>query len=105
MTQLVCQELVPIAEESLDDILRTSHHNDHSGVCSVKKNIMEQVMLYLLREDVAEEITDAHIAKFFYINAASQRLSKKLVTSSSFIVPIASVVRHKPTLSLPIKMQ
>lgn len=52
-------------------------------------------MLVMLRKDVIEETLDAQIAKRFDTDAASKRLSKRLLTSSSFMAPITTFVRRK----------
>lgn len=48
----------------MDDILRTSFHNVQKGNLSVLFNVVQQVMLNLLRKDEIGEKLDVYIAKF-----------------------------------------
>lgn len=57
------------------------------------------MMLELLYEDVICDTLDAFIAKFFDTDEASDRLSKQLLTSSSFMTPIAKFYNVQPTPS------
>lgn len=54
-----------------------------------------QIMLELFREDVIGETLNTHISRCFDTCAATDRLSKKLLTSSSFMTAISTIVRHK----------
>lgn len=75
--------------------MRTSYHNAQSGIRSVVYNLVEQVMLDLFRNDFIGEKFEAHVAKAFDTEAAADRLLNKVLTSGSFIKPIATVVRRK----------
>lgn len=76
--------------------MRTCYRNSQSGIRSVVYDVDEQLMLDLLRKDVIGEKLDRHIAKFFDTEAATDGLSKKLMTSSSFMAPIATFVSRRP---------
>lgn len=95
MKYLVTEKLMALVQESLDDILRPSYNNARSEIRLVVNNVLEQVRLDLLRKAVLCEMLDAYIAKFIDTDAAADRLWKKLLTSSSFMVPIATFVRLK----------
>lgn len=56
---------------------------------------MEKVMLDLLRKFVIGEKVDAQIANIFHNNAATDLLSKKLLTSSKYTASVATFVRRK----------
>lgn len=75
-------ELSTMTEELLDDILRKSFHNVQGDIQSVIYSVNEQEMLDLLRKDKVGETLDAHIPKIFDTNAATERLSKSLLTLS-----------------------
>lgn len=79
----------------MDDTLYLSYHKAQSGIRSVLYNVMEQEILDLLRKKVIGETLNAGIAKFFDTDAAPVRLSKKLLTSSSFMALITTFVRRK----------
>lgn len=49
-------------------------------------------MVDLLRNEVIEKTFDAHVAKFFDINAAAEVLSKLILASSLFVQPFATFV-------------
>lgn len=84
-----------LVQESLDDSIRMSYHNAQSVIHLVEYSVMEPVLLDLLCNDVIDEIVGAHKAKCFYTDAAADRLSKELPTSSSFMVPIATFEQRK----------
>lgn len=58
-------------------------------------NVVEQERLDILRKDVIEETQDAYRAKLFKNDAVADRLSKKLLSSSSLTAPIATIVRRR----------
>lgn len=82
-------------KEWLNNILRTSFHNAQSSIRSVVYNVFEPAMLNLLGQDVIDETLDAQIAKFFDTDAATEGLSKRLLTWSSFMEPIGTLDRRK----------
>lgn len=53
-----------------------------------------------LRKDVTGETLDAHLAKLFDTDASADRLSRDLLTSSSFMALIATFYDDKQTPSL-----
>lgn len=71
-----------------------------SGTRSVVYSVMEQDVLDLFQNDVIGKPVDPHIAKIFDTNAATDRLSKTLLTSSSFMVPILMFVQRKTNSGL-----
>lgn len=81
-------------KEALDDVLCKTLHNTQSGVRYAVYTVVEQVMLDLLRKDVIGGKSDTHSAKFFDMDQAIKRFSKRLGTSTSFIAPIATLVRR-----------
>lgn len=84
--------------EIVDDIFRALYHNNQSEIRSVLYYIVEQVKLGLLEplhKDVMSKTLEVHIAKFFEISAAADRLWKKFMKSSSFMAPIATFVPRK----------
>lgn len=80
-------------EESLDDVLPETFHSVQSGISSVVYDVVEMVMQYLLREYIIGQPLDAHIAKYFGTDEAANGLRKRLLTSASFMPPIATSVR------------
>lgn len=83
-----------LVEEWLDDILHRSDHNAQKRIRLVWRSVLEQVMRELCRQSVNGRILDAHISKFFDTNVAIDRISKTLLASSSFKVPIATYVQR-----------
>lgn len=59
------EQFVNFSQHFLDDILRKSIRNAQSGIRSVIYNIVELVILDLLRKDIIEKMLHKHIAKFF----------------------------------------
>lgn len=92
--ELVANELLTIIEDLLDDILRKSIHNAQVGITSVMYDIDEQVVVELLHKDVDGDTLDAHIAKFFDIDAAADWLSKNLLTSRLFMASMATFLKR-----------
>lgn len=66
-----------------------------SGIRSLMYNVSEEVILDLPRKDVICKTLNAHIAKPLDTDVAADMLPKKLVTSSSFMPPIATFGRRK----------
>lgn len=95
MKQLVAEELATLVliEELLDDILRLSHHNAQSEIRSAMYNVREQIMLDLLRKEIIGETLGGHVAKLLDTDAAINRLSKELLTSSLFVALIVTFVQ------------
>lgn len=77
-----------MVEEALDLILHHTVCNAQNGVQSVLYNVVEWIKLDLRRKDVVREALGSHIAKYSNTDAAANGLSKMLLTSSSFIMPI-----------------
>lgn len=92
---LVANELWETIEESLNDILRKLLHNPQSGIHSGVYNVVDEVMLNLLHKDVILDTLDGHVAKIFDTEAAADRLSKRFLTSSTFMESIATFMRSK----------
>lgn len=86
-----------LVKKLLDDILSMSIHNAHCIMQSVVFNIVEQVMVYLLRLKVIGETLDAQLAKFFDAFAAAERVSvsKRLLALSLFIAHFATFLGVK----------
>lgn len=84
-----------MVEEYLARVLRTLFHNPQRIIQLVACNVVEQVMLDLLRKDVCGKMSDAHITKFLDTCAAAVWLSRRLLTSILFIAPIETFVRGK----------
>lgn len=97
---LVAQELSRFVEDSLKSILCTLYHNTQSGICLVVYSVVEKVMLDRLRNSVIGETLDTHIAIFFDTDAGTDRLSKELLASSSFITPMATFIRLETNNSI-----
>lgn len=93
--KLVTEEIKTLVAESLDTILRNSYNKAWSGIRSVEYNVRKQLLLDSLREEVIAETLEPHVRKYFDNDAAADRLSKKLLTSRAFVVPIATLVRHR----------
>lgn len=47
--QLAAKEITVLVTNSLDDILRRAYEKVRTGVCSVVNNVLEQILLDLLR--------------------------------------------------------
>lgn len=93
-----------MAEESSDDILRTSFHNFQSGFQSVVCKVVGQVMLNLLRKDVIEKTWDAHTSKLFNIYAAAERFLNSVLPSSLFMAPISTFARLETDTEMEEKL-
>lgn len=98
--ELVTNEMDTMVEEALNEALCRTSHNAQSGVQSVVCKVFEQVMLDSLCEKVIGETLNAHIGKLFDRYEAAEGRSKKLLTSTSFIAPIATFLRRKRILLL-----
>lgn len=48
----------------------------------------------LARMEVVADTLDAHIAQYFNTDVATDKLSKRLLTSSAFMAQIATCLRH-----------
>lgn len=88
-------ELLSMAEDSIDDIHKTSFHNAQSSIQSVVDNVVQYIVLDLLREYVIREMSDGHVSNFIDIYAVATGFSKRLLAFSSFMAPIATFVRVK----------
>lgn len=96
-------ELMTMVEGSLEDILRTLLHNAESGTRSVVYIVVEQVMLALLRKKVVRDTLNADIVNYCNTDVAANKLSKRLMTSSSFMTPITTFVRQKMDTAMESK--
>lgn len=67
------------------------------------KSGLSKVHFDLLREGVMRDKLDAHIAKFFDPDAAADRLSKRSLTSSKPMGPIAIFARGKTDTAIEDK--
>lgn len=83
-----------MVEKLFDDNLRTTFHHVQSGIGCVVYNAFGQDMLEMLRKEVIVKTLDAHIAKIFDTNAAAGRVSKRLLTSSSFMARVATLAQR-----------
>lgn len=72
-----------------------ARHKVQKGIWSVVYNVVEQVMLDLLCKEVICETLDTKIAKCFDMEAATDRLSKRILTSSLFVLAFATFMRRK----------
>lgn len=61
----VASEFTTVTKVQLDHILRNSHQYAKSGIQSVVRNVLEQMILSLLRTNVKEGTLNASISKFF----------------------------------------
>lgn len=66
-------------------------------------NVVEKVVLDLCRNEVIGKTLDAHIEKAFNTYAATGRLSKKHLSSSSFNAPIRTFVECKTSTAIADK--
>lgn len=82
-----------MVEESLVDILRRLLINEESGILYVVHNAFEQVTLNVVRKEVIGDLLDAHIEISFNAHVPVHKLLEKLLTSSSFMAPIAMFIR------------
>lgn len=86
VNEIVMNKLLSMVEESLEDILKTSSHNAHSGISSVVCKSPDKAMLDLLRRNEARESLGPHIADLSDINAAAKEMLNRVLASSSFMV-------------------
>lgn len=93
--QLVTTKLSTMVEESLDDIMRTSLRNAQTSILSVVYNVVEKVILELVRNNVIRETLGTQPVKFIETDAVSEGLLKMLLASSSFMEPIATFLRRQ----------
>lgn len=89
---------------ALRDVLRQTLHKAQNGVRPVIENVVEQILLDLLREEVIEEASDVHIVKYFDMKLPNG-LSNTMVTSNLFMAPIAPFVRHKTDTAMQDRKQ
>lgn len=89
----------------LDGILRKLYRHAQSGIHSVVHNIVEQVVLDLLREEFTGDILDTQNAMYLNTNAAANSLLKKLLASTSFLAPVGKFVRQKTDSPLQIRVK
>lgn len=61
---------------------------------------VEQILLDLLPKDVIGDTLEAHIAKFLDTDEFTDRVQKKLLTSSSFMASIATYVHRKTNTAI-----
>lgn len=87
-------------QEGLDDVQHITFHNAQSRVGLVIYNVLQQEMLDLSRKQVIEEMLGVHTVKSSDTNEAAEGLSKSLLTSTSFIAPIATFVLLKTDLAM-----
>lgn len=64
VTELATNELSSMFEELQDNTLRTLFHNAQRGMRQVVYDVVEQLILDLVRKDVIEEKLNAHLAIF-----------------------------------------
>lgn len=93
--ELVANEMAAMVQEALDEALHKTLHKAKSGVRSVVCNVVQQEMLDLLRKGVTGYTLNAHIAKYFDTGAAPKGMSKSLLTSRLFMVPITTVATRE----------
>lgn len=93
--ELITNELTTIVEESLEDMLQALLHNAQSGIPSISYNVSEQVMVDLIRKQFIPDTMNAHVANYFNMDVAADKLSKGWLTSGSFRALIAALVRRK----------
>lgn len=87
--------LLTIISGLLNDISRTSLHNSKCGLRLVLYIVIEQRVVDLFRNEVIRKTLHAHAASVLQAGEAHESLSKIMLTSSSFMVPIAIFVRRK----------
>lgn len=73
--ELLTTEPATMVYESLDGILGTSFHKRQSSIRSVVYQVVQQVMLDLLRMDVIGEMIEAQIAKLYNMDVVTDGLS------------------------------
>lgn len=95
VTVLIQNELSTMGETSLYNLSRTSFYNVQGGILSFMYNVVEQVVLELLRNDTIRETLNARVTKYFNNDAAANSLSKRWLTSITFMSPIATFVKRK----------
>lgn len=93
--EMVTTKWRTMVREFLEEILRTSFHNEQSGIPAAVYSVFEKVMLDLLREDTIGGTLDAKAGKLFHTDAAAEGLSKRLQTWSMCLEPTATVVRRR----------
>lgn len=90
----------------MENILRALYYNAKSRTRLVLYNIAEQGVLHLLKKNITGKTLDVQIAKLFDMVADSNRLSNRVLTLSSFMVPIATFVQRTtdPAIAGKIKI-
>lgn len=94
VNELVANEMVTIVEERLYDVLCKMLPIKQSEVRSVLYEVVEHIRLDLCRKQVIGKRLDSSIAKEFHTNAAAEGLSKRLLPSNAYMVPMATCVRR-----------
>lgn len=83
VNDLDATKLWTMIKKLLEYILRTSLHKTHLGVLSGVHMVDEQAVLHQLHNSDSRETLDAYIVNCFDIRAATEKLLKWLLTSST----------------------
>lgn len=74
MEDMVAEEISVHVAESFDDTLKCAFENARTGGCSVISNVVEQVLLALVRRDVIGEALDRNISSYFNSSDAIEKV-------------------------------
>lgn len=74
-----------------------------TGVQNIVYNVVEQLILNLLRKEVTGERLDAYNVKYFDMYAVAEGSLKTLLDSSSFMTAIATLVTRKEDTAMDTK--
>lgn len=95
MKELVSNETAKMVERASDEVLRDTLRKAQNGFGAFVYNVVELVMMDLLRRDVIGDTLDAHVARFFEKDEAAEGLWKRMFTSTSFMGRIENFAGHR----------
>lgn len=85
MEKTVAQEISSFSPDSLDNILQCTYENARAGIFPIISNIVEQVILDLLRRDMIGKTPFEHISSYFDFIDAVNRVQGRLLLAYSFL--------------------
>lgn len=83
-----------LVAELVDDILECANQKARVKARSIVYNVVEQILLDLLSRELMEEILANYIVKYFDTTDTAYRVGQKLLSTNSFMAPIATFIQH-----------
>lgn len=76
--------MATMIENAMDKFIRKTFYNSQNDTCCVVYNVVEQLVLDLLRGSFFIETLDAHIPKFFDRDETTEAFPKRQLTSTFY---------------------